>query len=50
MLPMYVTFEVSKLERSSEEREEQAQNIQDMLVTFEVSKLETSSEVREEHS
>ena len=43
-----VTFEVSKLERSREVKEEQPENILFIFVTLEVSKLEKSIEVKEE--
>ena len=48
MLRMLFTFEVSKLDRSSEEIELQEVNIQPILCTSEVLKSETSSAVSEE--
>ena len=49
MLVMPVTFEVSKLDRSSEESDVHESNILDISVTFEVSKLDRSSEESDEH-
>ena len=43
MLPMSVTFEVSKPERSREAREGQPKNMKLMSVTCEVSKLDRLS-------
>ena len=53
MLLIFSTFEVSKLERSREVKEEHPENIPperkpDIPITFEVSKLERSREVKEE--
>ena len=42
MLCIFVTSEVSKLERSRVVKEEQSQNMQLMSVTLEVSKFERS--------
>ena len=47
---MSVTLDVSKEERSREEREEQPENMPDMSVALDVSKEERSREEREEQS
>jgi hypothetical protein len=48
MLFIYSTFEVSKLERSREVKEQQPWNIYLISSTFEVSKLKRSREVKEQ--
>ena len=46
---IFVTFEVSKLERSRVVKEEQPENIQFIFVTLEVSKLERSRDGKDMH-
>ena len=48
MLPMLVTLEVLKEERSREVRDEHPWNMPDMPSTFEVSRLDRSRDVRDE--
>ena len=48
MLCMFVTFEVSKDDRSSDASDEQPQNILNILVTEEVSRDDRSSDVSDE--